>query len=114
MPAAPVTFTSWRERRPGAVEGLWLAFVAVQVMDGSLTYLGVRIFGLSIEANPLVAWYAGALGPAAGLIAAKLFAVVCASILSLTAHHRTIAVLTVIYLVCAIAPWAHVLHTYAP
>jgi len=111
MPVA--TVVSWPARRPGAVEGLWLAFAAVQVLDGVLTYLGVRTFGLSIEANPLVAWYAGTLGPAAGLIAAKLFAVACASILYATARHRTVAVLTVIYVLFAIVPWAHVLHTYA-
>ncbi len=110
---AVVTPACMRERRLGAVEGLWLAFVAVQVLDGVLTYLGVRIFGLSIEANPLVAWYAGALGTVAGLIAAKLFAIGCASVLYVTARHRTVAVLTVIYLVFAIVPWAHVLHTYA-
>lgn len=101
-------------RRPiSNVELLWLAFVAVQVLDGVLTYVGVLTFGLGIEANPVVAWYAGAFGPAAGLAAAKLFAIACASVLYLTARHRTVAVLTVLYLVFAIMPWAHVLHSYA-
>jgi hypothetical protein len=72
----------------------------------------VRTFGLGIEANPLVAWYAGTFGPAAGLAAAKLFAIACASVLYLTARHGTVALLTLIYLVFAIAPWTHVLHTY--
>lgn len=99
-------------RQMSSVDGLWLAFVAVQALDGVLTYIGLRTFGLGIEANPVVAWYAGAFGPAAGLLAAKLFAVACASILYVTARHRTVAVLTLLYLAFAIAPWAHVLHSY--
>lgn len=95
------------------VDALWLAFVAVQVLDGVLTYVGVRTFGLGVEANPIVAWYAETFGAAAGLAAAKLFAVGCASVLYATARHRTVAVLTLLYLAFAIAPWAHVLHTYA-
>jgi hypothetical protein len=94
------------------VEGLWLAFVAVQVLDGVFTYIGVLTFGIGIEANPLVAWYAEAFGPAAGLAAAKIFAIGCASVLYLTSRHRTVAVLTLLYLAFAILPWAHVLHVY--
>ena len=110
MPSA--ILTRLPRRQTSSVEGLWLAFVAVQVLDGVLTYIGVRTFGLGIEANPLVAWYAGAFGPAAGLAAAKLFAIACASVLFATARHRTVAVLTMVYLVFAIMPWAHVLHSY--
>ena len=94
------------------VEALWVTFVLVQALDGVLTYIGVRTFGLDAEANPLVAWYAQAFGPAAGLAAAKLFAIGCASILYLTARHGTVAVLTLLYIVFAIAPWAHLLHYY--
>jgi hypothetical protein len=99
-------------RQLTSVDGLWLAFVAVQVLDGVLTYVGVRTFGLGIEANPLVAWYAEAFGAATGLVAAKLFAIGCASVLYLTSRHRTVAVLTVLYVAFAIVPWAHVLHSY--
>lgn len=91
---------------------LWLAFVVVQALDGVFTYIGVSTFGIGIEANPLVAWYATAFGPAAGLAAAKLFAIGCASVLYVTARHGTVAILTLMYLVFAIAPWAHVLNSY--
>ena len=93
-------------------DGLWLAFVTVQILDGVLTYVGLRTFGLGIEANPIVAWYAEAFGAAAGLVAAKLFAIGCASVLYLTSRHRTVAVLTLLYVAFAILPWAHVLHSY--
>lgn len=100
-------------RQLAAVDVLWLTFVAVQALDGLLTYIGVRTFGIGIEANPIVAWYAEAFGPAMGLVAAKAFAIACASVLYLTARHRTVAVLTLLYLAFAIVPWAHVLGSYA-
>ena len=58
-----------------------------------------------IEGNPLVAWYLAALGPAVGFTAAKLFAVMCGVVLYVTAHHRLVAILTLVYLVFAVAPW---------
>lgn len=109
-PAIP---TSLPRRQLSGTDILWLAFVGVQALDGVLTYIGVRTFGIGIEANPVVAWYAEAFGPAAGLAAAKAFAIACASVLYVTARHRTVAVLTLLYLVFAIVPWAHVLHSYA-
>jgi hypothetical protein len=93
-------------RQRSYVDGLWILFVVVQILDGVLTYIGVRTFGIGIEGNPLVAWYAQAFGPAAGLAAAKLFAIGCASILYLTARRGAVAILTVVYIVFAIAPWA--------
>ena len=89
---------------------IWLlAFVAVQVLDGTMSYVGVGLHGPTIEANPLVAWYASVLGPAVGLTAAKLFAVSCGAVLYITARHRWVAALTVLYLVFAVVPWMHVL-----
>lgn len=108
-----VTLARLPRRHISYIGGLWLAFVAVQVLDGVLTYIGVRTFGIGIEANPLVAWYAEAFGAAAGLAAAKMFAIGCASVLYLTSRHRTVAVLTLLYLTFAILPWAHVLRAYA-
>ena len=106
---ASAFLTRPRGRRFTYIAALWLAFISVQILDGVLTYIGVTTFGVGVEANPLVAWYAGALGPAAGLVAAKLFAIACASVLYLTARHGTVALLTLVYVVFAIVPWAHVL-----
>ncbi len=88
---------------------IWLAFVVIQVLDGMLTVAGMYAFGTGVEANPLIEWYAGALGPAAAVCGAKLFAVGCGAILYVTARYRTMAALAALYVLCAIAPWLHLL-----
>jgi len=93
-------------------ELVWLSFVAVQAMDGIMSYVGVNTFGSWIEANPLVAWYASAFGPAVAFAVVKLFAIACGTVLYLMSRHRTVAALTLFYLAFAVAPWAHVLHSY--
>lgn len=98
-----------RARRLSSAEVLWLAFVSVQALDGAMSYIGVTLHGPAIEANPLVAWYLAAFGPAVGFTAAKLFAVMCGGVLYVTARHKWVAVLTLLYLVFAVGPWAHIL-----
>lgn len=93
-------------------ELVWLAFVAVQAMDGIMSYVGVNTFGSGIEANPLVAWYAAVFGPAVAFTAVKLFAIACGTVLYVMSRHRTVAALTLFYLAFAVVPWAHVLHSY--
>ena len=86
-----------------------LLFVLVQLCDGVLTYLGVHTFGASIEANPIVAWYIAAIGLGTGVVAIKAFAVGCAAILYWCACHRTLGLLTMMYLGLAVWPWAYLL-----
>lgn len=86
-----------------------MAFVAVQLLDGMLTFAGVQMFGPPIEANPIVSWYIGAFGAIRGLLFVKLLAIGCATILHRTARHRTLGVLTVVYVAAAVAPWIVVL-----
>jgi hypothetical protein len=86
-----------------------LAFVTVQLCDGLLTYAGVQMFGPPIEANPLVHWYIGAFGAVQGLLFTKVLAVGCAAILHCAARHRTLAILTLIYLAVAVVPWVALL-----
>lgn len=93
--------------RDSLAEAIWIAFVVVQALDGAMTFIGIQTFGTHIEANPLVAWYVWALGPAVALLAAKLFAVACGAALYLTAYHKTIAVLALTYLLGAVGPWIH-------
>ncbi len=93
-------------------ELVWLSFVAVQLLDGVMSYVGVHTFGSWIEANPLVAWYASAFGPAVAFTVVKLFAIACGTMLYLMSRHRTVAALTLFYLAFAVVPWAHVLHNY--
>jgi hypothetical protein len=107
--ASPLEGDVRRARRLSKAEVVWLAFVAVQALDGAMSYIGVSLHGPAIEANPLVAWYMGALGPAVGFTAAKLFAVMCGAVLYVTARHKWVAVLTLLYLVVAVGPWASIL-----
>jgi hypothetical protein len=115
MASAPVAISGFepptvlkRWRLSGA-QMLWLAFVVVQALDGAMSYVGVSLHGPSIEANPLVAWYLGAFGPAVGFTMAKLFAVTCGAVLYLTARHRWVAILTLVYIVFAVGPWVQLL-----
>src|SRR6185503_7265455 len=52
-----------------------LGFLLVQCLDGAFTYLGVSIWGLGIEANPLISSVVNAAGLGAGLAGAKLVAI---------------------------------------
>jgi len=97
-----------RPTRVRAAQAIWIAFVLVQALDGVMTLVGMHTFGLRIEANPLIAWYAHALGPAIAVAAAKLFAIGCGVALYLTARYGTIAALVGIYMLCAVGPWIHV------
>ena len=104
MPLASIRHWSLR---PG--DAVFLAFVLVQVLDGVMSYVGVRHFGPWIEANPIVGWYAELLGPALGFLGAKVFAVGCGTVLSAMSRHGTLALLTAMYVLFAVAPWIHVL-----
>jgi len=82
-----------------------LAFLIVNTLDGVFTYLGVKIWGPGIEANPIVssAMSIGGLGP--GLAGAKLVAASLGIALHLRRVHHLVALLTAIYFCAAILPW---------
>jgi hypothetical protein len=86
-------------------EAVLVAFLVVQVFDGVCTYVGVRTFGASIEANPIVAWYIAGLGVGTALIVVKGLAFSCAALLYFFACHRTLAALAALYAVAAVVPW---------
>ena len=81
-------------------------FAAVQLADAALTANGVSRFGMSIEANPLVASYIDVWGLTAGLCAAKALAISAGAILHAAAQHLALALLTVIFVFAALVPWA--------
>jgi hypothetical protein len=83
-----------------------VTFMVVQAMDGILTYLGVHIWGPSVEANPLISSAVAFAGPGTGVAIAKLFAVGLGMILHLRGVHGVVALLTAFYLAVAIVPWA--------
>lgn len=82
-----------------------LGFLLVQCLDGALTYLGVKIWGPSVEANPLVSSAIAVAGPAVGLAGAKLVAVSLGIALHLRGVHLVVALLTALYFAAAIVPW---------
>ena len=84
-------------------------FIAMQVFDGALTYVGIQLFGRGIEANPLLVWLMQRVGDAEGLAVAKGVALGFGAFLHLSSVHRVIAILAGIYFAAAIVPWLHIL-----
>jgi hypothetical protein len=82
-----------------------LGFLIVQGLDGVFTYLGVAIWGVGIEANPIISSAVSLAGPGPGLAGAKLFAIGLGIALHLRRVHNLVALLTAIYLAIAILPW---------
>jgi len=82
-----------------------VAFLLVQCLDGAFTYLGVSVWGLGIEANPIISSTVQAVGLGAGLAGAKLIAAVLGMVLHLHRAHTLVALLTAVYLAGAILPW---------
>ena len=82
-----------------------MGYLFVQCLDGIYTYLGVSIWGLSIEANPLIRTAVELGGLGVGLGGAKALAVALGMLLHLRRIHIPVALLTAIYLVAAIVPW---------
>ena len=88
---------------------IWVLFIAAQAADGVFTYLGLRVFGIAMEGNPLISWYATTFGIGTALASAKLLAATCAAFLHLVGRHVTLAVLTIVYLIGAVWPWSELL-----
>ena len=82
-----------------------LGFLIVQCLDGAFTYLGVKIWGPGIEANPLVSSVVAVAGLGFGLAGAKLVAIGFGILLHLCRVHNLVALLTLIYVAAAIIPW---------
>ncbi len=83
-----------------------VCFVLVQYLDGAMTYLGVHIWGPSIEANPLISSAVSMAGVGGGLAVAKLTAIGLGVALHLRRVHTIVALLTAFYVAVAIVPWA--------
>ena len=90
-------------------DAILLAFLLTQLSDGVLTYVGISTFGEGIEANPLLAWYIATFGVGVAVVGAKALAVGCAVTLHAYARHRTVGVLTIVYLAAAVWPWTHIM-----
>ena len=80
-------------------------FLIAQVLDGALTYIGVRQFGIEAEGNVLLTtlMYAWGTGPA--LLAAKLFSSACGVILFAISVYRVLAAAAGACIGLAVIPW---------
>jgi hypothetical protein len=80
-------------------------FLIAQVLDGALTYIGVRQFGIEAEGNVLLTtlMYAWGTGPA--LLAAKLFSSACGVILFAISVYRVLAAAAGACIGLAVVPW---------
>jgi hypothetical protein len=85
-----------------------LLFLVAQLLDGIFTYLGVAAFGLS-EGNPIIAYYMTHHGVGPSVTVAKSLAITCSIVLHLLGLHRTLALLTLLYLSMAVIPWTYLL-----
>jgi uncharacterized membrane protein len=86
-----------------------MLFVAVQLADGALTYMGILRFGPAIEANPLLSFCAAVFGASSALVVAKTVAIIGGATLHVFSQHVVLAALTVACVFGAIVPWAMVL-----
>jgi hypothetical protein len=86
-----------------------LLFLLAQACDGVLTYVGVTIYGLQMEGNPLISWMIAAMGQGPALTAAKLTAGGFGIALHLSSVHKAVAMLTAFYVVVAVVPWITIL-----
>jgi uncharacterized membrane protein len=98
--------------RKAALLGLTLAFC--QVLDGLLTYLGLRLLGVEMEGNNFLRELMHAYGMVPILFVAKSSAIFLAGILMFNAHRRKwirpiILFLAVIYMALAVVPWVVVI-----
>ena len=86
-----------------------VAFLLTQVFDGAFTYMGVMMFGLGIEANPVIASLMVHLGHGPALMTAKLVAGILGIGLHLRGTQSAVAVLAGFYVAAAVLPWAYIL-----
>lgn len=84
-------------------------FLFAQAADGVMTYVGITTFGVRLEANPLLLSLMTLFGPGAAVAGAKIVAAGLGMSLHLIGVHRILAVLTGVYFLAALIPWAGLL-----
>jgi hypothetical protein len=111
-------WSAWRSRVPLSRtiaersrfgDAVIVVFLLAQAADGVMTYVGVTTLGVHLEANPLLAALMNAFGYGTAVAGAKLLASGLGISLHLFGVHRVLAVLTGVYLVAAVLPWAGLL-----
>ena len=86
-------------------------FLLVQACDGLLTFSAVRTYGIAAEGNMVLASWMLLIGPFPTLFVAKMVAAAGGVLLHQRGIHRTLALLTLLYVFGAIGPWIVVFQT---
>ena len=86
-----------------------LVFLLAQCLDGVFTYVGVKTYGIGIEANPLISVMMSYVGHGAALMGAKAVAGLLGIGLHLGQVHSAVALLALFYLAVAVFPWMTIL-----
>jgi uncharacterized membrane protein len=86
-----------------------IAFLLAQCLDGVFTYVGVSIYGLGVEGNPLIVSLMMNLGHGTALVTAKMVASILGVCLHLYEIHSAVALLAGFYFAVAILPWMAIL-----
>jgi hypothetical protein len=96
-------------RRSWFGDAVLLIFLLAQCLDGVFTYVGVISYGMSIEANPLIATLMAYVGHGLALMAAKSLAALLGIGLHIRQVHAAVALLAGFYVVIAVVPWVAIL-----
>jgi hypothetical protein len=80
-------------------------FLVAQVLDGTLTYIGIRQFGIEAEGNVLLTTLIQAWGAGPALVAAKLFSSACGLMLFAVSVYRVLAAVAGACIGFAVIPW---------
>jgi hypothetical protein len=101
----------WRAPSRGQAFGdvALIVFLIAQCLDGVFAYVGVAMFGIGIEANPIIASAMTQLGPGIGLTGAKVLSGGLGICLRICEIHQAVALLSAFYLAVAVAPWTVIL-----
>lgn len=94
------------------VRSVLLLFLLAQACDGLFTYSAVRAYGIAAEGNMVLATWMAIVGPFPALFVAKLVAAGGGVLLYSRGIHRTLALLTLLYVVAAIGPWVMVFQSH--
>lgn len=97
---------------------LGLALAGCQLLDGILTYVGLRLMGVNMEGNAFLRELMHAYGMVPTLFIVKIMAVLLAGLLMFHAHKRKwirpiIMLLVIVYLALAVVPWVTVISRFA-
>jgi hypothetical protein len=82
-----------------------MVFLLAQAGDGMFTYAAVQAHGVAAEGNMLLVTWMMLVGPFPTQFVAKLVAAAGGCLLYARGVHRTLALLTLLYMVAAIGPW---------